>query len=198
MSKGFLRENAFLAAAIALPIAVVMLFLIATALPRWLVAAPQHDLLIRAHGSYEQARPRVSVEFVVRDARVEAIVRGLPAETYAQVPRLYLVEHDTMNVREVPYDVPTALGPNDPPVTISIDLKARKVIADSKSPDGYELRTQSSGGNAGIAGDLFGMRSYRHEAALVKSGRVEEISLPVGTSSYSVAAVGWVLNDGTR
>jgi hypothetical protein len=197
MSKGFLRENAFLAAAIALPIAVVMLFLVATALPRWLVAAPQHDLLIRAHGSYEQTRPRVSVEFVVRNNRVDAIVRGLPAETYAQVPRLYLVEHDTRNVREVPYDVPMTLGPNDAPVTISIDLKGRNVIADSKSPDGYELRTQSSG-STGIAGDIFGMRSYRHEAALVKSGRVEEISLPVGTSSYSIAAVGWVLNDGAR
>ena len=192
MSKGFLRENAFLAAAIALPIAVVMLFLVATALPRWLVAPPQHDLLIRAHGSYEQTRPRVSVEFVVRNDRVEAIIRGLPADTYAQIPRLYLVEHDTRNVREVPYDVPLTLGPNDPPVTISIDLKGRKVVADSKSPDGYELRTQSSG-STGIAGDLFGMRSYRHEAALVKSGRVEEISLPVGTSSYSIAAIGWVL-----
>jgi hypothetical protein len=197
MSKGFLRENAFLAAAIALPIAVVMLFLVATALPRWLVAAPQHDLLIRAHGSYDQTRPRISVEFVVRNNRVEAIVRGLPNETYGQVPRLYLVEHDTRNVREVPYDVPMTLGPNDQPVTISIDLKGRKVIADSKSPDGYELRTQSSG-STGIAGDLFGMRSYRDDAALVKSGRVEEISLPVGTSSYSIAAVGWVLNDGAR
>jgi hypothetical protein len=192
MRKGFLRENAFLAAAIALPIAVVMLFLVATALPRWLVAPPQHDLLIRAHGSYEQTRPRVSVEFAVRNDRVEAIVRGLPADTYAQVPRLYLVEHDTRNVREVPYEVPLTLGPNDPPVRLSIDLKGRRVIADSKSPDGYELRTQSSG-STGIAGDLFGMRSYRHEAALVKSGRVEEISLPVGTSSYSIAAVGWVL-----
>ncbi len=197
MSKGFLRENAFLAAAIALPIAVVVLFLVATALPRWLVAPPQHDLLIRAHGNYEQTRPRVSVEFVVRNDRVEAIVRGLPAETYAQVPRLYLVEHETMNVREVPYDVPSGLGANDPPVTVPIDLKGRRVISDSKAPDGYELRTQSSG-NTGIAGDIFGMRSYRQEAALVKSGRVEEISLPVGTSSYSVAAVGWVLNDGAR
>jgi hypothetical protein len=197
MSKGFLRENAFLAAAIALPIAVVMLFLAATALPRWLVAPPQHDLLIRAHGSYEQTRPRVSVEFVVRNERVEAIVRGLAADTYAQVPRLYLVEHDTMNVREVPYDVPSGLGPNDPPVTVSIDLKGRRVISDSKAPDGYELRTQSSG-RTGIAGDIFGMRSYRQDASLVKSGRVEEISLPVGTSSYSVAAVGWVLNDSAR
>lgn len=192
MRKGFLRENAFLAAAIALPIAVVMLFLVATALPRWLVAPPQHDLLIRALGSYDQSRPRLSVEFVVRNDRVEAIVRGMPADTYLQVPRLYLVEHDTGNVREVPFDVPLTLGPNDPPVTLSIDLKGRRVIADSKSPDGYELRTQSSG-STGIAGDLFGMRSYRHEAALVKSGRVEEISLPVGTSSYSIAAVGWVL-----
>src|SRR4026207_414357 len=70
----FVRRNAFLVAAVALPLVVVIFFLLAAAIPRWTVAPPDFDLVLRGT-SYEQPAPRVSLEFDVRDGRVQATVR---------------------------------------------------------------------------------------------------------------------------
>ena len=74
----------------ALPLAVVGFFLAASAIPRWVVPPPAYDLLLRTTGYPNQAAPRVAVDFVVRDERVEARVRALPAAAgvYPQVPKL--------------------------------------------------------------------------------------------------------------
>ncbi len=45
MGRRFVRDNAFLIAAVALPLVVVGFFLLFTAIPRWTVPPPQHDLL---------------------------------------------------------------------------------------------------------------------------------------------------------
>jgi hypothetical protein len=42
----FVRDNPFLAAAVALPLVVVLFFLLSAALPRWTVP-PRYDLLLR-------------------------------------------------------------------------------------------------------------------------------------------------------
>ena len=42
-SGRFLRENAFLAAAVCLPLLVVVFFVLASIIPRWLVAPPAYD-----------------------------------------------------------------------------------------------------------------------------------------------------------
>jgi len=62
----FLRENAFLLAAVLLPLVVIGFFLVATAIPRWVVPAPAYDLLMRRAGAYDQTAPRVAVDFVLR------------------------------------------------------------------------------------------------------------------------------------
>jgi hypothetical protein len=74
---GFFRNNAFLAAAVALPVLVVGFFLLATAIPRWTVPPPTYDLVFRVGKPYDQPRPQVSVEFKVEDGRLQAIVLDL-------------------------------------------------------------------------------------------------------------------------
>jgi len=196
--RRLLRENAFLVAAVSLPLVVVGFFLIASAVPRWLVEPPAYDLLLRTYGSVDQTGPRVAVDFNVRDGRVEATVRGLPATAYPQAPKLFLFDHQSMTVREVPVDLPTNLTEQDPPVTVQISaLAGRRVLAESQAPDGYEFepgRYRSTG----VIGDLFGMGRRDGKMSLVNKGRVVEISLPSGEYGYGVSAVGWVLNEGTR
>src|SRR5215813_11728655 len=72
--RGFFRHNAFLVAAVALPVIVVAFFLLATAIPRWTVPPPAYDLVLRVGKSYEQPRPQVAVEFKVDDGRIVAFV----------------------------------------------------------------------------------------------------------------------------
>src|SRR6188474_2962219 len=59
--RRFVRQNAFLVAAVALPLVVIIFFLLAAAIPRWTVAPPAFDLVLRGT-SYEQPAPRVSLE----------------------------------------------------------------------------------------------------------------------------------------
>jgi len=197
----FLRDNAFLVAAVALPAVVVVLFLLATAIPRWTVPGPAYDFLICAGGPYDQTQPRVAVDFAVRDGHVEATVRPLNAIAYAypQLTSLFLVEHDTLNTRELTFEMPKDLKEGDPPRTIPIEMpRNRRVVPGSKMPDGYELSTRSQRGG-GLVGDIFGMNRYEQDPILINRGRVVSITLPSPYRYQSpVSAIGWLEPEGPR
>jgi len=195
----FARENLFLVAAASLPLLVIGLFLLASAVPRWLVAPPAYDLLVRVAGQYSQSRAPVAVDFAVRDGRVEATVRPLPQATgYAEVPRLFLFDHETMNAREIRVDLPGNLTEGDPPVTVPVEaLAGRRVLAETKAPDGYEFQARRRDG-PGLIGGIFGMRRYGERVSVVNKGRVVPIPLPSNEYVYGVSFVGWVLDEGSR
>jgi hypothetical protein len=197
--RGYLRENnAFLVAAVALPVVVAGLFILATAVPRWTVADPQYDLVLRAR-SYDVAQAKVVVDFNVRNGQVEAVVHPAPANGYTQPWSLFLFEHETKTVREIPVDLPTSLGEGESR-TIVVDAVAdRHLNTAVTAPDGYELMMHSSGGG-GLVGDIFGMGRYRQTLALVNQGRVVPIVLPTAYQTYGspAYALGWVMNDMRR
>src|SRR3954468_2980440 len=133
--SSFLRDNVFLVAAVSLPLVVVLFFLLATAIPRWTVPAPQYDVLLRAHGPYNPANQRVAVDFSVRDGRVEALFRPVAANAYEPPPLLFLFDHLTMNVRQIAIDLPSDMQEGEAPRTLVVDaLAARRVVADSAAP----------------------------------------------------------------
>jgi hypothetical protein len=198
----FLRDNAFIVSAVALPVLVAVFFVVASAVPRWTVPAPAFDLVLRVGRPYDAATGKVMVEFNVRDGRVEAKLSPLPQpQGYAQPWGLLYFDHNTMAVREIPLDLPSSLEPGEESRTVVIDgLSPVRVSAQTTAPDGYKLENSTSG-SPGIVGDLFGIGRYRQSAALVNRGRIIRIELP---SPYqepyqSVAyAVGWVLEPGQR
>jgi hypothetical protein len=194
-TRGFIRNNLFLVAAVTLPALVVVFFLLASALPRWFVDPPSYDLVIRAAKPYPRTPPRVSVEFRVRDGALEAVVRPAKPDSYEQQFQIFLYEHETMNLREIPVDLPVSLPDGSEPAIIPVDaFGGRRIVQQMKAPDGYELQTQPSRG-PGIVGDLFGMRRYDRSAALVNKGRVVPLPLPSGYEYLtSVYAVGWLDN----
>jgi len=194
----FLRENAFLAAAVGLPLLVVVFFVLASIVPRWMVAPPAYDLLVRANEVYTQGNSRVVVDFGVRDGSVEVVARPLAAGGFATRSRLFLFDHSTMNVSEVPAELPEqsdTLKENDPPRTRPVAaLAGRRVLVQLTAPDGYQLQDRNTG-NAGIVGELFGMRRYGSELSVVNRGRVVPIRLPVGLQQIYYAPIsflGWV------
>jgi hypothetical protein len=193
----FLRDNAFLVAAVALPIVVVAFFMIATAIPRWRVPPPAYDLLVRA-ASYDQSRPRVLVEFDVRDGRVEGTARTVPENTFPPAWKLFLFEHETMTAREIPVRLPE-ISEGDPPRTFVVEgLANRRVIDQTRAPDGYEL-TSTSSGSPGFVGELFGMRRYDRSASITNQGRVVSLRLPTPSQYYSpLTGLGWLANEEVR
>ncbi|HEX5106881.1 MAG TPA: hypothetical protein VFV95_00480 [Vicinamibacterales bacterium] len=191
--RGFLRTHAFLVAAVALPVIVAGFFIVATLIPRWTVPPPAYDLVLRAQHPYENSQLAVLAEYVVRDNRVEAIVRKAP-ETYSLRWALFLFDHATGTIREIPVKLPERV-PDGETQTVAVEqLAGMTVRADATAPDGYEL-TVRTGSRSGLVGELFGMDGYRQSVVLVNRGRIVPLVLP---SPYqapygtTVQVVGWI------
>jgi hypothetical protein len=177
------------------------LFILATAIPRWTVPPPQHDLLLKIEQPYTSPLPDVSVEFGVRDGRVEATVRPVPRPDnpsvgvpYQQRWKLLLLDHTAMQVHEVPLDLPQSLPPGDLRTVVIEALEARRVIPGETAPDGYRVVSLSPRGGGGIVGELFGMnRRYWPGVAIAKDGRTIELDLPVPYREYYgvISTIGW-------
>ena len=181
-------------AAAALPILVVGFFLLSTAIPKWTVPPPAHDLLLRAY-AYDRPPSKVSVDFVVRDARLFATVRPTVENSYPSRASLWLFDHATASLREIAVDVPE-LAAGDPPRTFPVAaLDGRRVLAQTTSPDGYELRSRSHN-SPGLIGDLFGMGRYKEAISIAKDGRVIPIALPPPHEHQMPSLVGWVVDGG--
>lgn len=197
----FVRDNAFILAAVALPVLVAAFFLIASAIPQWTVADPTYDLVLRVPRPYDTGQTKVTVDFEVRDGLVEAVLRPVPEHVYGQLWALLYFDHDAMSVRELPLDLPASLPNGEERRTIAIDaLQNVRVSPQLTAPDGYALETSTSGG-PGLVGDLFGIGRYRARAVLVNRGRMVRLELPAPYEQpYSATAytVGWVLDRGTR
>jgi hypothetical protein len=194
----FLRDNTLLLAAVALPLIVVVFFMLATAIPRWTVPPPAYDLVFRVDGIYDRTGSRVQVAYNERDGRVEATVRPLAENMYLPSPVLFLFDHQTLNVREIRVDLPD-LEPRDPPRTLVVEeLAGRRVDPQSIAPDGYALSDRGRRA-PGLIGDLFGMGRYESNVSLVNGGRVVRLALP---SQYQyvtgVSAIGWIVDDARR
>ncbi len=195
----FLRNNAFLMAAVALPLIVAGFFIVASAIPRWTVPPPAHDLVMRVARPFDATLTRLSVDFGVRDGLVEATVQRTPPNGYSQPWALFLFDHKTMTVREIPLRLPTTLAEGEESRTIVIDsLSGYRVSSQVTAPDGYELLSRGYRG-PGLVGELFGMHRYDQSAMVGNRGRVVPIHFP---SEYQYQApvylVGWIVEEGRR
>ena len=199
--RRFVRDNVVFIAAFVLPAVVAALFILATAIPRFTVPLPQHDLVFRIE-HYQSPPSEVNVEFIVPNGRLEAVVRPVPKATnpalgvpHAQRWALLLFDHQANQVREIPFELPRDIPEGESRTVVIDQLAGRRVIPGSTAPDGYNVSSLNTGGGGGIVGELFGMnRSYRRGIAISKSGRTIELELPPPhRESYAVIfPIGWV------
>jgi hypothetical protein len=190
---GFLRNNVFLVAAVALPVLVIGFFLLASAIPRWLVSPPAYDLLLRVGKPSGPRAALTVVDYNIREGHVEATVRPALRNQYEQTFALFVFDHATQNLTEVPVSLPDTLPEDSGPRLIVVDaLAGRRILQQAKAPDGYELQTGRWHG-AGLVGELFGMHTHDPSATLVNKGRIIPIPLPPGYEYLSpVSAIGWL------
>lgn len=197
MTGRFLRDNAFLVAAVLLPVVVIGVFLLLTAIPKWSVPPPQHDLLLYT-SDYDRSSPRVTVDLFVRDGTLQATFRLPAKDSYPPVVRLWRFDHTTLSTREVPIDLPGDITDGAPARTIIVEaLSGRRIVTETKAPDGYEVRTPDHSG-PGVIGDLFGMRRHDQSLVIVNRGRVVPIEIPTPNRYQTPTFLGWLIDEGTR
>ena len=198
--KSFLRENPTIAFGLALPLLLVVVFLLISGIPALLVDPPQHDVLY----SSEYYNNQEGVQISVVDQKVQVNYRGVVQG--GQIPRLWRYHSKTGAVQEIAIILPPSLTssdaisakPDDVLTTTPIDIPDLAGVAvDSSSiaPDGYEFRTGSDRYSGNIFGGLFYSSRNRHQATLAKDGR--SIRLPNADNRYyrqNTRFIGWVVS----
>jgi hypothetical protein len=203
MTRSFVRDNAFLIAAICLPVLVAALFLLASVVPQATVPPPAYDLVFKVELPYGARPPSgVAVDFEVRDGRVHARVSPpLPAASYAQGWALFRFDHLTLEVREIPFEPPAESGSAVVRQTLPVEaLAGQRLLTATRAPDGYELQNRTGEGG-GLVGELFGVGTRRRRPALVREGRAVELNLParyIELYQPPVYTLGWVAGGEAR
>lgn len=188
----YMRQNPMIAAGILLPLVIVVFFVFATAIPKFLVEPPAHDFLFTVPEN-RGSKPAIELRFDVVDNRLR--VRLFKTNlAYRSVARLYLFDHETLDVREITIDVP-----NDPETFEEADeidvaeFAKRPISTERKAPDGYEIR-QPRYRNGNLMTALFG-GNRRNRLSIHKSGAVIDVPDPANNAYYyyyNVNFIGWL------
>lgn len=185
-----LRENPMIAASILLPLVIVVFFLLATAIPRWLVDPPAYSFLFTVPDQ-SYATPYIDVRYDVIDARLRVRVFKTDV-SYRNTPRLYLFDSEKQVTREITLDVPVNTDSIEDGDEIAVsELSGKRISTERTAPDGYEVYSPGYR-NGNLITALFG-GNRRRDFSIVKSGAVVEIPHPGANAYYyNVTFLGWL------
>lgn len=192
---GFLKRHGFLIAGVALPILVVIVFVLARTLPRLWVEDPRYDVVYGVRSTFGVRSRNIDADVSVVDGRLRVRWSKTENPVYQEPPRVYRLHQATETVEEIPLpepeDVGGLAGTTDLPVA---GLEGFRIDTSPRSPDGYEF-DGSPGGGSGLLNEVLVSRNRRARSVIRKSGRV--IVLPRADDSgygYSpVQLLGWLL-----
>lgn len=193
--KRFVRENLMIVVSVALPVAVVLLFALATAIPRWLVEPPRYDALIASAAPTYGGELPVRLEFDVMNGRLRLRAFELPDGARASAPRLFEYVAAQRAVREITFRLPDELEALADGAPIDLPLLAdRRIDRALEAPDGYVFEQRAAGGG-GLFTELFGVGRGRYAARLRKNGAAVPVRLPVDAPNYyyGLRFLGWVV-----
>ncbi len=194
MIKKLLREDAVIALSVALPVLVVALFSAATLLPRILVDPPAYSLLLVDDTANVSISSPVNIDLSVVNDRVRVRISKRQEDEREQFPRIYIFDHATASVRDIPIPLPDDIDQLKDGTEIVIPgLTNLKISAAFRAPDGYEFQGFANGG-AGLMTGLFVGNRTRNGVTIAKDGSIVRIRLPVANDWYSdIRFLGWVV-----
>ena len=187
-----IRQNPMIAAGILLPLIIVVFFLLATAIPRWLVAPPEYDFVFTVP-EHNPSRRDVELTIDVVDNRLRARLFK-KNDYYRGIARLYVFEHETQEVREISINIPGQVEVLEDGAEIDIpEFASRSISTSRQAPDGYELLGPGYRRGGNLMTELFGGHR-RYHMSIHKSGAVVEIPDPGDHRNYYYSAtfLGWV------
>lgn len=191
----FLKRHGFLIAGVALPILVVVLFVLARTLPRLWVEDPRYDLVYGIRSSYGARSQLVDCDLAVVDGRLRVRWVKLKDPSYQDPPHLYRLHPASEAVEEIPLPEPEDVECLEGTLDLFVaGLEGFRLDRSPRSPDGYEF-DESAGDGSGLLSELLVDRSRRARTVIRKGGRV--IVLPrTDEAGYGYAPVqflGWLV-----
>jgi hypothetical protein len=190
--SNFVKDNLALVVGIALPVLLVIVFGIATVIPKITVPDPQYDMIYTTDNYDYSSQIKGTVHFDVKDNKLRATFRDNQNQSYRNIPRIYYFDVSKGSIREMTLDVPGDL--KDGQELEIEEAENYKLSKESLSPDGYRYDNRYRG-----HGDFFfmGGSGYSYGGSIRKESRAVKIPAHDGPRSYgSMRFMGWVLEGG--
>ncbi len=192
--KNFIKENLVLVIGLTLPLLLIVLFFVATVIPKSMGTPPQYEMLFTANRYDYQNPPDYLLEFAVKNQQltVKAHKNDNKDKNYNS-KRLMAYDGKTETVREITVDIAKTAEATTGNEVVLEETKNMTVDTSTVSPDGYTLDGPSYGGS-GLMGGIFG-GGYRNSGFRLKKGSVG-YQVPNTQQNYyynQMQFIGWVI-----
>lgn len=196
--KNFIKENFVLFLGLALPIVLVVLFLLSSSLPRHFATPPAYKLILADYDThYHREENGYTVKLLVdKDGKLQMRLTPVKDGYGSQSPHLLVYDGQRDSVQKVDISLPDA-GAYTGPVTLPVkEAENYTIDTTNKAPDGYAF-LHSRGGGGGIVTGVFG-GGYRHQRMYIKKG-MASFKLPEIDGYYGYYGddtfIGWVVEE---
>ncbi|HSI44211.1 MAG TPA: hypothetical protein VK949_07705 [Methylotenera sp.] len=190
--KRFIKENLVLVIGLSLPLLLIVLFFVATVIPKSMATPPQYEMLFTVTKYDYQNAPDYLLSYAVKDKHL--VVKAKKNEEKprnSNINTLLAYDAKTETVREINIDTSKLTETNSEMV---VEETKNYVIDNSTvSPDGYKLEGPNYSGG-GLMGSLFG-GGYRNTGFRITKGNVG-YKLPETQQDFyynQVKFIGWII-----
>lgn len=193
--KDLFKENLVLVIGLTLPLILILLFFVATVLPKSMAEPPQFVMLFSTSQYGAQNPLPYSISFVVKEGALKArISKNDTKNNNYYTRRLLAYDGKTDSVREIAYDVSKMDGAANGSEIVIDETRNMDIDTSNKAPDGYAFDGPSYN-HGGLVPELF-VSGHRNRGPRVKKGMVA-YKVPNITNNYyyygDVQFIGWVV-----
>jgi hypothetical protein len=192
--KNWIKENLVLAIGLTLPLLLIVLFFVASVLPKAMGTPPQYEMLYSTTKYEYQKSPDYMVDFKVKDKKIMVSSKKLDDKNNnGNSTKLMAYDGKTETVREIAIDnAKTGAAAVNGEILLD-ETKDLTIDTNPTSPDGYVLEGPNYSGG-GLVGGMFG-GGYRNGGYRLKKGAVG-YKLPNLQPDYyynNIQFLGWIV-----
>lgn len=188
--KKILQENWALVIGTLLPILTVLVFLLATSLPKLWVEPLKYNFLYVSYGyDYNTANKSVNIE--VSNGKIKISAQNNSSAKTNQTTRLFIFEAKKQASREITFSVPDVAANSSVAIDVP-ELQNMVLDVSHKSPDGYTVYPRDSY-DSGMSSLFFSTYDRENVFILKKDGNSIRVVAPDNVQS-NTKFLGWIIS----
>lgn len=189
--KNFIKENLVLVIGLALPVLLIVLFFVATVIPKMYSTPPQYEVLFSVQDYGYQNKPDYTIDFKVKNQQLMVNAKKTDDKNnYYNSKKLMAYDAKTEVMREISIDASQFA---DGAEILLAETKSMTIDTAMVAPDGYLMENQHYG-NSGLIGGLFGGGGRNNGYRLKKGSVGYKINTLQNNYYYDqLHFIGWVI-----
>ena len=188
--KNWIKENLVLVIGLALPVLLIVLFFVATVIPKMNSTPPQYEVLFSVQDYMNQNKPDYTIDFKVKNKQLMVITKKAEEkDNYYNSKKLMAYDAKTEVMREISIDQSKFSGGAE---VVLAETQNMTIDTAMVAPDGYLLENQQYSNN-GLVGGLFG--GGQNSGYRLKKGSVgyKINTMQNNDNYYQLSFIGWVV-----